>query len=99
MVGEIRLFEKLPDGRLSEVRADQAAALRGQRPFSVVSMVADVLWTPEEEAARDAEEAADEERRKIEQDAANSRAKRKQSALEKLAALGLSPEDVEALHG
>jgi hypothetical protein len=95
----IRTFETTKDGLLVEVSPDAAEKARDSRRVSRVSFTADVLWTPEEEAARDAEETADEERRKIEQEAVNSRAKRKQSALEKLAALGLSPEDVEALRG
>lgn len=53
MTKEIRLFETTSDGKLYEVDGD----MRGTRRVSSVSLIIDVLWTPEEEAARDAEEA------------------------------------------
>jgi hypothetical protein len=54
----MRLFEKNVDGLLVEVPWKQVAAKKQGRRVSSVSFVAEVLWTAEEEAVRDAEEAA-----------------------------------------
>lgn len=58
MAGQIKLFEKTENGLLVEVPPAKAAMRRDGRRVSSVSFVAEVLWTAEEEAARDAEELA-----------------------------------------
>lgn len=59
MAGSIRLFEKDRTGLLVEVDPSKADVERATRRFGSMSVTIDVLFTPEEEAARDAEEAAE----------------------------------------
>jgi hypothetical protein len=54
MAGKIRLFEKLPDGRLAEVAPDEAEARRAGRRTSHVVLPIDILWTDEEDAQAEA---------------------------------------------
>lgn len=101
MAGKIRLFEKTTDGLLVEVHPDEADARREGRSVSHMSVVIDVLWTPAEEAAREAEEAEEAERREDERSraaemAADKRAHR-EAALQKLRGLGLSDDEIGAL--
>lgn len=88
-----RLFDKTADGLLFEVHPDE----RENRRVSHVNMSVDILWTDEDETARDAEEIAvnaeNEERSKAQKQTDEVRA----SALEKLSALGLSPDEIAAL--
>jgi len=88
-----RLFEKI-DGLLVEVPHAEADKRREGRRHRGMSFVAEVLFTPEEEAARDAEEArAAQEREQRGKDEAAARARRA-IALAKLEALGISAEDL-----
>lgn len=94
MAGQIRLFEKV-NGLLVEVPPEEAAKQREDRRVSHVSLAVDVLWTREEEAARDAEEA--EFARKNEEAAVEAEIveERRQAARRKLAELGITPEDIK----
>jgi hypothetical protein len=98
----IRLFEKTAGGLLVEVAPDRAEAAREGRMVSrVVGVEMDILFTPEEQAAIEAEreevaQKADAERRAAEA-AAAEHAERKAAAYGKLTALGLTIEDIEAL--
>ncbi len=96
MAGTIRLFEKI-GGLLVEVAPEKAEAAREGRSVSRMVAEIDVLWTAEEEAAREAEAvvAAAEAGRRAEEEAAN--AKRRAAALAKLEKLGLTREDLDAL--
>lgn len=80
MAGRIRLFEKDTHGLLHEVPPAAADAARAGRRCSHVVLGVDVLWTAEEEAARDAEEA--EARREQEEAAARERAEREREEAE-----------------
>lgn len=93
MTKEIRLFERLADGKFSEVDR----AIQGTRRASRVSLEIDLLWTAEEEAARAEEEAAAaQEKLAREQLKATIEATRDE-ALNKLAALGLTVDDLKAI--
>ncbi len=97
MAGKIRLFDKV-NGLLMEVHPDLAdEARKGRRVSRVAAGEIDVLWTPEEEAQRDAEEAeaVAERARAIEAD--KGRQEARQAALDKLEALGLSEDDIKAI--
>jgi hypothetical protein len=90
-----KLFEKDAAGLLHEVPADQADALRATRRIThLVIGAIDVLFTPEEEAARDAEVQADQE---AETARAAARAELKTRRQAALAKLGLTDEEFAAL--
>jgi hypothetical protein len=95
MSGNVRLFEKAPDGLLVEVSSAMAAAARAGRRFSSMSVVVDVLWTPEEEATRDAEEAAAAEATQERLRGLAMAEKRRADALARLEARGISAEDLK----
>jgi hypothetical protein len=103
MAGAIRLFEKDANGLLHEVDPDEADARRMAGTTSRVSLQIDVLWTAEELAQRAQDEAAAlaarqqaiEARQQVEAEKAAAR----QKAEVKLAALGLTPDEVAALRG
>jgi hypothetical protein len=59
MTGNIRLFEKTEKGLPVEVDPSEADAAKAAWRYSSANFVAHVLYTAEEEAARDAEEAAE----------------------------------------
>lgn len=90
-----RIFDKTPDGLLIETSED---ARKGRR-FSTVNTAIDILWTAEEEAARDAEEKAAEEARAADVEIARQKAAARDVALSKLQQLGISQEDLAALMG
>lgn len=87
------LFERNADGLLIEV-ADTEDRRKG-RHVSRAIFEADILFTPEEEAARDAEEAKAEQKReqRTRDDAATSA--RRAAALAKFAQLGITDEDLK----
>lgn len=101
MAGDIRLFEKNASGLLVQVAPDQADAIRSGRRVSRMAMEIDVLWTAEEEAAHDVEEAAEAEARRQAAERTEREqveAEQRRSAAEaKLAALGLTADDIAAL--
>jgi hypothetical protein len=94
MTGKIRFFEKDANGRLTEVDPEKVDA---ERRFASASLLCNILFTPDEEAARDAEEAqaqlddAQKAADKQVDDAA------KTAAMQKLAALGITAEDLDAI--
>lgn len=94
MAGHIRLFEKI-NGLLVEVSPTEADKRREGRRHRSMSFVADVLFTPEEEAARDAEEAAEVDRQRRLQEEVEAAASRRGEALAKLQALGLTADDIK----
>ena len=73
-----------------EVASDQ----RKDRRVSHMNISIDVLWTLEEETARDAEEIEAAQRKS---DANVAKATIRDSAIQKLKALGLTDEEIEAL--
>lgn len=92
-----RLFEKV-DGLLVEVHPDKAEeARKGRRVSRIVACEMDVLFTAEEEAARDAEEAATAEAAAKAEASQQEAEKRRAVAAAKLEALGLTLEDIAAL--
>jgi hypothetical protein len=99
MAGTIRLFEKTADGLLIEVAPDKAEARRTGRRVSSVNLTIDVLWTAEEEAVRDGEETADQERRRqiAQKSAADAaeRANQRAKVVSKLEALGITADDIK----
>lgn len=97
MAGEIRLFEVDANGLLHEVPPDQAAQRRAERDCSHVNIVIDVLLTDAELAQRQADAAAAASAAAAAQKAASNRAAERIVALDKLAQLGLTAEDVDAL--
>ncbi len=106
MAGQIRLFEKTADGFLVEVPPSEAEARRAGRTVSHMSLVIDVLWTADEEAARAAEEQevakARQARAQALADVMAEREKQKQraeAARAKIEALGLTEDDLRALLG
>jgi hypothetical protein len=88
-------------GLLVEVSPEQADARRLAGPFSHMVMGVDVLWTAEEIEEHQAVQAAAQAAAKAREDAADNTAAAKQqarqSAQAKLAALGLTAEEVSAL--
>lgn len=96
MVANVRLFE-IVDGLLAEVPPEEAEKRREGRRHRSMSFVADVLFTPEEEAARDAEEAADAARRQAEAEALAADEADRRAAVDKLFALGLTTKEIKAL--
>lgn len=97
MTGTIRLFEKTTDGLLVEVAPEQAIHRRATGTISRVSLEIDVLWTAEEEAARNAEEQAVQE---AERSKDAERRARRAAVLAKLQALGLTADELkDALAG
>lgn len=58
MAGEIRLFEFNKQGLLVQIAPDKVAAAKEGRRFTSLSLPIEVLFTAEQEAERDAEEAA-----------------------------------------
>lgn len=97
MAGYIRLFEKTSDGLLVEVHPGQAEQARAARRHSRVLLPVDVLWTAEEEEARDVEETAAQLAKAARAEADAAAAIRKQVVLKKLANLGLTQEDLDLL--
>lgn len=90
-----KLFERDSSGLLHEVPADQADALRATRRIThLVIGAIDVLFTPEEEAARDAEE---QEVQRAEAVRAAAQAEMKTRRQAALAKLGLTDEELAAL--
>lgn len=57
-VSMIRLFERTADGLLVEVAPSEAKQRYADGTVSRISLEIDVLWTDDEIAARDAEDAA-----------------------------------------
>lgn len=94
MTGNIRLFERLPDGRLAEVDPSDADELRASRRTSHVVMAIDVLWTDEEEAQADAELAAQNE---AEAKASEAREAQTQLRAEIAGRIGITVDELEAL--
>jgi hypothetical protein len=89
-----KLFEKDENGLLHEVPADQADALRATRRFTHSATTIEILFTEEEEAARNAEEQA------AQQAADAAVAERAASASRRQAVamrLGLSEDDMKDL--
>ena len=82
MAAPIRLFEKTPAGLLVEVDPAEADAARAGRRISAMHLPIEVLWTAEEEAARDAEETAAVADAKARQDAAAKAEADRQAAIE-----------------
>jgi flagellar biosynthesis/type III secretory pathway protein FliH len=103
MAGQIRVFEKDANGLLHQVHPKSADAVRAGRRHSSMSVVVDVLFTPEEEAAREAEEAAAEKAmQQAAADAAQAKAARDAalaSARTKFAASGLTEAEIDAIIG
>ena len=101
MAGQIRLFEKTDKGLLVEIDPAQADARRASGAISHTMLSVDILWTDAEIAERDAQEKA--AREALEKAAAAGAAAEKAaadaraSAQAKLAALGLTVEEVGAL--
>ncbi len=94
----IRLFEKTSAGLLLEIDPERAAdAKAGRRVSRVTGAEYDVLWTEEEEAARDAEEAEQRIRKEAAHASQVETDKRRAAATAKLLALGLTPEDLDVL--
>lgn len=87
------LFERNSDGLLVEVPDTQER--RKGRHVSRAIFEADILFTVEEEAARDAEEAEVEAARVKANKEADARAARKAEAISKLAELGLTVDDIK----
>lgn len=96
MAGQIRLFEKI-NGLLVEVPPAEAGKRREGRRHRSMSFVAEVLLTAEEEATRDAEEAADAARRQAEAEALAADEADRRAAVDKLSALGLTTKEIKAL--
>jgi aminopeptidase N len=94
MAGQIRLFEKV-GGLLVEVSPDAADDAREGRRFSSVSIVIDVLWTADEEAARDAEEAAAAEDVQQRLRGIEMAQERQERARARLQARGISADDLK----
>lgn len=99
MAGKIRLFEKTDAGLLIEVDPAEADKRREGCRVSHVDLSIEVLWTAEEEAARDAEEAA-----KIEEDrrlatVIAGKAEARVVAVAKLEQLGVSEAELRAILG
>lgn len=90
------LFD-IVNGLLVEVDPVEADARRVGRRVSRRSIIADVLWTSEEEAARDAEEAADAAHRQAEAEALAADEADRRAAVDKLSALGLTTKEIKAL--
>lgn len=99
MAGQIRLFEKNADGSLVEVPAKDAEAARVARRFSHTNLAADILFTAEEEAARDAEEAAIVAAQNATEQEQADVAANKQAAIQKLGKLGLTSDEIAAIAG
>jgi len=100
MAGQVRLFEKREDGSLSEV-VDQAKidGLRAGGYVSRMCLEIDVAWSDSEILARQAE-VAEAQKAKAEKVAESQRQEALQtSAMEKLAALGLSEDEIKAVTG
>lgn len=93
MAGTTRLFEKL-NGLLVEIDPSQADARRAGKRISHVNLSIDILFTDEEEASANAEEAANAAAQQ--QAAADLQVKQAAAAL-KLDKLGLTVDDLKAL--
>ncbi len=96
MAGKVRLFDKI-GGLLMEVNPDLVDEARKGRRASRTLMEVDILWTPEEEAQRDAEEAEAAAEKVKAAEAARGRQAARQASLAKLQALGLSEDDIKAI--
>lgn len=93
-----RLFEKTAEGLLVEVHPERAEEERKGRRFTrLVACEVDVLFTAEEEAAFDAEEVAQAEQEQRAEAEGVEADTRRAIAIAKLAALGLTLEDIEAI--
>ena len=97
MAGQIRLFEKTDTGLLVEVDPTSADKRRDGRRVSRAELSVDVLWTAEEDAARDAEEAAAAEAKVADAAATQARAEARAVAVAKLQQLGISEDDIKAV--
>lgn len=95
MGGTIKLFEKMADGLLMQVPDDRAEQRRANTPVSRVVMEADVLWSDEEIAARQAEEQQFAATQTAQIAEAKERQERRASALAKLEALGITADDLK----
>ncbi len=97
----VKLFERTADGYLVEITSDKTEESRkGRRWSHIVNAEYDVLWTHEEEAAHDAEEAAEAERAQqetAELEAARALNDQRRDALKEK--LGLTDEDLAVLRG
>lgn len=96
-----KLFDRV-DGLLVEVHPDQMeTARKGRRVSRIAGVEFDVLWTPEEEAARDAEEAAELKAAEVARVQARIEAATRVQVLQavgaKLQQLGLSGDEIEAI--
>lgn len=98
MAAKIRLFEKI-DGLLVEVHPNLAEQSKRSRRCSTMILTVEVLWTPEEEAARDLEEAEALKERVAAKERIEAGKLRLQNAMSKLEALGLNADDIKAIIG
>lgn len=103
MTGSVPLFEKDAHGLLHQVSPEMADEARQGRRCSQVCLAIDVLWTQQEEAARNAEE-AEAARLAAEQAAAQAqladvKANKVRQVETKLSKLGLTVEDLRNLMG
>lgn len=100
---DLPLFERRPDGALVRVPTKEAALRRAGRTVKMeISRERGgrlILLTEEEEAARAAALVAAEQETKAEEAAAAARAQARASAEAKLAALGLTADEINALKG
>jgi hypothetical protein len=99
----VPLFEKR-DGLLVEIASDQAAAARqGRRVSRMANFEFDLLWSAEDQARSEAENAAAEaaEAERLARLAAEqeSAQQRKAAALAKLEVLGISADDLRDVLG
>lgn len=98
MAGKIRLFEKREDGSLSEVTDEaKAEALRSSGYTSRVALEIDVAFTDAEILERQAEEAKAQKTKAARLEEQQKQEELQNSAKAKLAALGLSDEEIAAL--
>jgi hypothetical protein len=93
-----KLFERDDAGLLHEVAADRVEDLRaGRRVSHVVIGAIEVLWTDEEEAAA----FADEEARRVKQEAraaaATAKAEQRAKVVSKLEALGITADELKTV--
>jgi hypothetical protein len=94
-----RLFERGPDDLLVEVPYDT----RGDRSVATTVIQADILFTPAQEATREAAQLAAREemerRQQAESEVLAGKEQRKAAARAKVEALGLTEDDLRALLG
>lgn len=94
MITMTKLFEKDANGLLHEVPTDQADALRASRRFTHCVTAIEILFTAEEEAARDADEQAAQQAAEAAAEEREARTSRRQAVARRL---GLSADDLKDL--